>query len=82
MSEIMQLPTGDATRDDRKHAQAFRDLEEDIEDLHRMSVLGLLAINANEDRAMRFALTKMGDMVEALKQRYYSFFDGDKPAGA
>jgi hypothetical protein len=81
------LPDFDHANMDTKHAESFRDLEGRICELSLMqrlayreieSVLEQLAAADHEregyDRAT-FAMGHLGDMIDALKRRYYAEFE-------
>ena len=68
-------------RRDKRHADAFRELEGRLCDCVRMAhVAGDMAANAEDvDEDMLFAIGQTFAMIETLKVDYYAAYHGEKP---
>jgi hypothetical protein len=89
MSEIVQFPGAVAPADhpiiDRRHAEAFRDLEPGICDCATMAKIAaqmMLEKDDGTDRELVFAVCHVSEMLTALKAGYYAAYNEKQPVAA
>lgn len=91
MSDVVRFPAGSARAQvNEAHAQAFRDLEEKVQDLDRMGEITeeLVADWCQEvtnERCLElanFAVQHLADMLREFKKSYYAAWEGETQRGA
>jgi hypothetical protein len=88
MSEIVQFPGAVAPSDhpitndeDRRHAEAFCDLESGICDCATMAKIAaqmMLGKDDGTDRELVFAVAHVSEMLDAFKANYYAAWHGER----
>ena len=89
MAEVVQVPgasSAPALNDDtdRRHAEAFCDLEPrtcDCVSMAKIAAQGVMNLGT-DDREMVFAVAHVFEMLTALKADYYAAYHGEKQLGA
>ena len=85
MTEIVKFPgapSGGGLNDDsdRRHSQAFRDLEARLSDCQSMAKIAaqLMANAQTMDGELVFAVCNTAQMLKTLKEDYYAAYHGER----
>jgi hypothetical protein len=69
-------PATKAKRAPDHYENAFRQLEDDLNDLRRLARLGMLAVETNENDLIRFTVAEMVTKAVAVWKQYQGSFPG------